>query len=65
MVEHHDIDIPYCLIIKAKDHGEGGTLVKPIESNVVIVDDVIAAGTAIRESMIINSMIPFCVLLVG
>ena len=37
---------------EAKDHGEGGTLVgSPLTGNVVIVDDVITAGTAIRESM--------------
>lgn len=53
LVEHHDIDIPYCFNRKeAKDHGEGGTLVgSPLRGNVVIVDDVITAGTAIRESM--------------
>ncbi|WP_100157772.1 orotate phosphoribosyltransferase [Proteus columbae] len=53
LVEHHDIDIPYCFNRKeAKDHGEGGTLVgSPLNGNVVIVDDVITAGTAIRESM--------------
>lgn len=53
LVEHHDIDIPYCFNRKeAKDHGEGGTLVgSPLKGNFVIVDDVITAGTAIRESM--------------
>lgn len=53
LIEHHDIDIPYCFNRKeAKDHGEGGTLVgSPLKGNVVIVDDVITAGTAIRESM--------------
>lgn len=53
LVEHHDIDIPYCFNRKeAKDHGEGGTLVgSPLKGNVVIVDDVITAGTAICESM--------------
>lgn len=35
---------------EAKDHGEGGTLVgAPLEGNVAIIDDVITAGTAIRE----------------
>jgi orotate phosphoribosyltransferase len=35
-----------------KDHGEGGNLVgAPLEGNVLIIDDVITAGTAIRESM--------------
>lgn len=53
LIEHHDIDIPYCFNRKeAKDHGEGGTLVgSPLKGDVVIVDDVITAGTAIRESM--------------
>jgi orotate phosphoribosyltransferase len=37
---------------EAKDHGEGGNLVgSPLEGDVVLVDDVITAGTAIRESM--------------
>ncbi|MGR6438283.1 orotate phosphoribosyltransferase [Proteus mirabilis] len=53
LVEHHDMDVPYCFNRKeAKDYGEGGTLVgSPLTGNVVIVDDVITAGTAIRESM--------------
>lgn len=53
LVEHHDMDVPYCFNRKeAKDHGEGGTLVgSPLTGNVVIVDDVITAGTTIRESM--------------
>ncbi|HAU5549830.1 TPA: orotate phosphoribosyltransferase [Proteus mirabilis] len=53
LVEHHDMEVPYCFNRKeAKDHGEGGTLVgSPLTGNVVIVDDVITAGTAIRESM--------------
>ena len=37
---------------EAKDHGEGGTLVgAPVQGRVLIVDDVITAGTAIRESI--------------
>ena len=37
---------------ETKDHGEGGTLVgAPLEGRVLIVDDVISAGTAIRESI--------------
>ncbi|WP_434526281.1 orotate phosphoribosyltransferase [Photorhabdus asymbiotica] len=53
LAEHHDIDMPYCFNRKeVKDHGEGGTLVgSPLKGNVVLVDDVITAGTAIRESM--------------
>lgn len=37
---------------EAKDHGEGGNLVgSPLAGNIVLIDDVITAGTAIRESM--------------
>jgi orotate phosphoribosyltransferase len=51
--EHHGIDVPYCFNRKeAKVHGEGGTLVgAPLEGKVLIIDDVITAGTAIREVM--------------
>lgn len=50
-------DVPYCFNRKeAKTHGEGGTLVgSPLEGEVLLVDDVITAGTAIRESMDIIS----------
>lgn len=53
LAEHHQRDMPWCFNRKeAKDHGEGGTLVgAPLAGNVVIVDDVITAGTAIREVM--------------
>jgi orotate phosphoribosyltransferase len=53
MAEHYERDVPYCFNRKeAKDHGEGGSLVgSPLQGNVVLVDDVITAGTAIRESM--------------
>ncbi len=46
-------DLPYCYNRKeAKDHGEGGTLVgAPLQGKVLIVDDVITAGTAVREVM--------------
>ena len=49
----HDQDVPYVFNRKeAKDHGEGGNLVgAPLAGKVVIVDDVITAGTAIREVM--------------
>lgn len=45
-------DYPYCFNRKeVKDHGEGGLLVgAPLQGRVVVVDDVISAGTAIRES---------------
>ncbi len=58
LAEHHQRDTPWCFNRKeAKDHGEGGTLVgAPLTGKVVIVDDVITAGTAIREVMhIINN----------
>jgi len=49
----HDLDIPYCFNRKeAKTHGEGGSLVgSELSGKVMLVDDVITAGTAIRESM--------------
>ncbi|MBT8765933.1 orotate phosphoribosyltransferase [Metapseudomonas boanensis] len=53
LAEHHQLDLPWCFNRKeAKDHGEGGTLVgAPLQGRVLIVDDVITAGTAIREVM--------------
>ncbi|MGL4959168.1 MAG: orotate phosphoribosyltransferase [Plesiomonas sp.] len=53
LAEHHDRDVPYCFNRKeAKTHGEGGNLVgSPLQGRVMLVDDVITAGTAIRESM--------------
>jgi len=53
LADHHDIDMPYCFNRKeAKTHGEGGSLVgSPLAGKVMLVDDVITAGTAIRESM--------------
>ena len=49
----HDIDKPYCFNRKeAKDHGEGGFIVgAPLTGRVLVVDDVITAGTAIREAV--------------
>lgn len=52
-------DIPFAFNRKeAKDHGEGGVLVgSPLQGKVLILDDVITAGTSVRESVeIINSM---------
>lgn len=51
--EHFGRDVPWCFNRKeAKDHGEGGLIVgSPLEGRVLIVDDVITAGTAIREVM--------------
>ena len=53
LAENHQRDLPWCFNRKeAKDHGEGGTLVgSPLNGRVLIVDDVITAGTAIREVM--------------
>jgi orotate phosphoribosyltransferase len=53
LADHHNMDLPYCFNRKeAKTHGEGGSLVgSPLEGKVMLVDDVITAGTAIRESM--------------
>lgn len=46
-------DIPWCFNRKeAKDHGEGGNIVgSPLKNRVLVIDDVITAGTAIRETM--------------
>ncbi|MGE6446925.1 orotate phosphoribosyltransferase [Pseudomonas bubulae] len=53
LAEHHDRDLPWCFNRKeAKAHGEGGSLVgSPLEGDILIIDDVITAGTAIREVM--------------
>jgi orotate phosphoribosyltransferase len=53
MAEHEGRDLPFAFNRKeAKDHGEGGTIVgAPLRGRVLIVDDVITAGTAIRESV--------------
>ncbi len=53
LAEHHGRDLPYCFNRKeAKDHGEGGQLVgAPLKGRVLIVDDVITAGTAVREAV--------------
>ena len=53
LAEHHGRDVPYCFNRKeAKTHGEGGRLVgRAPAGRVLIVDDVITAGTAIRESI--------------
>ncbi|UZJ43561.1 orotate phosphoribosyltransferase [Marinimicrobium sp. C6131] len=53
LADHHDRDLPYAFNRKeAKDHGEGGSLVgAPLDGRVLIVDDVITAGTAVGESM--------------
>ncbi|HCN44554.1 MAG TPA: orotate phosphoribosyltransferase [Pseudomonas sp.] len=53
LAEQHQLDVPWCFNRKeAKNHGEGGSLVgAPLAGDVLIIDDVITAGTAIREVM--------------
>ncbi len=53
LADHHDRDVPFAYNRKeAKDHGEGGVIVgKPLAGKVLIVDDVISAGTSVRESV--------------
>lgn len=53
LADHYGLDVPYCFNRKeAKTHGEGGNMVgAPLEGRVLIIDDVITAGTAIREVM--------------
>ncbi|WP_194757500.1 orotate phosphoribosyltransferase [Aliidiomarina indica] len=53
LYEHYQKDVPYCFNRKEKkDHGEGGSLVgADLNGRIMLVDDVITAGTAIRESM--------------
>ncbi len=52
LANKHKINKPYCFNRKeAKDHGEGGSIVgAELAGNVLIVDDVITAGTAVREA---------------
>jgi orotate phosphoribosyltransferase len=52
LAEHHDVDAPYAFNRKeSKGHGEGGSIVgAPLAGRVLIVDDVITAGTAVREA---------------
>lgn len=51
--EHHDRNVPYAFNRKeSKDHGEGGKVVgTALSGRVLIIDDVITAGTAVRESL--------------
>lgn len=53
LAEQHERDLPWCFNRKeAKDHGEGGTLIgAPLRGRVLILDDVISAGTSVRESV--------------
>ncbi len=51
LASEHGMDVPFAYNRKeAKDHGEGGVLVgAPLEGRVLVIDDVITAGTAVRE----------------
>jgi orotate phosphoribosyltransferase len=53
LADHHNRETPWCFNRKeTKDHGEGGVTVgAPLAGRVLIIDDVITAGTAVRESM--------------
>jgi orotate phosphoribosyltransferase len=53
LADRHGLDAPFAFNRKEpKDHGEGGVIVgSPLQGRVLIVDDVITAGTAIRESI--------------
>lgn len=53
LAEHYGVDAPFCFNRKeVKDHGEGGAIVgAPVHGRVLILDDVITAGTAIRETI--------------
>jgi len=53
IADHHDRDIPYAFNRKeVKDHGEGGIIVgAALHGRVLIIDDVISAGTSVSESI--------------
>ena len=53
LADHHNRDVPYCFNRKeAKTHGEGGSIVgAELQGRVLIIDDVISAGTSVRESV--------------
>jgi len=69
LAEQYDSNKPVCFNRKeAKDHGEGGHLVgAPLQGNVLLVDDVITVGTAIRESaeLIVKSGASLCGIVVA
>ena len=52
LADHHGRDVPWAFNRKeAKDHGEGGTIVgAPLAGRVLVIDDVISAGTSVAES---------------
>ena len=53
LFDQHKLDVPYAFNRKeAKKHGEGGNIVgHELSGKVMIIDDVITAGTAVREAM--------------
>ena len=53
LADHHNQNLPYAFNRKeAKDHGEGGIIVgAALKGRVLIIDDVISAGTSVRESI--------------
>ena len=53
LADHHRLDVPYAFNRKEiKSHGEGGSVVgAPLSGRVLIIDDVITAGTAVREAI--------------
>ncbi|MBI3772998.1 MAG: orotate phosphoribosyltransferase [Gammaproteobacteria bacterium] len=53
LADQHQRDVPYAFNRKeAKDHGEGGVIVgAPLHGQVLVIDDVISAGTSVRESI--------------
>jgi orotate phosphoribosyltransferase len=58
LANDYEVDVPYAFNRKeVKDHGEGGIIVgSPLKGKVLIIDDVISAGTSVRESIdIINA----------
>ena len=62
MAAKHGRDVPYAFNRKeAKDHGEGGVIVgSALKGKILLIDDVITAGTAIRESVNLLSTYPEC-----
>lgn len=69
LYNEHQVDAPYSFNRKEKkDHGEGGNIVgSPLEGEILVVDDVITAGTAINESiqMIKSSKASLCGVIVA
>ncbi len=55
LFDQHGLDVPYAFNRKeAKNHGEGGIVVgHPLDGRILIIDDVISAGTSVRESVAI------------